>query len=207
MLVTAGPTREPLDPVRVISNASSGKMGFEIAGRAFARGADVVLVTGPTALTNLTGIETARVTTTEELRAAVARYLPECDVLVMAAAPADYRAVEPSAEKRPRESGTIDVMLEPTLDVLTSTVGLRRSDAVSVGFALEMGEGVERAREKLGRKGLDLIVLNRADEEGSGFEVDTNRVTLVTGDDARRLDRMTKRKVAERVLDEIETLL
>lgn len=207
VLVTAGPTREPLDPVRVISNASSGKMGFEIAGRAFARGADVVLVTGPTALTNLTGIETARVTTTEELRAAVARYLPECDVLVMAAAPADYRAVEPSAEKRPRESGTIDVMLEPTLDVLTSTVGLRRSDAVSVGFALEMGEGVERAREKLGRKGLDLIVLNRADEEGSGFEVDTNRVTLVTGDDARRLDRMTKREVAERVLDEIETLL
>jgi phosphopantothenoylcysteine decarboxylase/phosphopantothenate--cysteine ligase len=162
VLVTAGPTREPLDPVRVISNAASGKMGER---------------------------------------------LPGSDVLVMAAAPADYRSAEPSLEKRPRESGRLEVTLEPTLDVLTSTLGQRRSDAVIVGFALEMGEGVERAREKLGRKRLDLIVLNPADEEGSGFEVDTNRVTLVTAEDARPLDRMTKKEVAERVLDEIEALL
>jgi phosphopantothenoylcysteine decarboxylase/phosphopantothenate--cysteine ligase len=207
VLVTAGPTREPLDPVRVISNAASGKMGFQVAERAFARGADVVLVTGPTALADPTGIETVPVTTTEELRTAVAERLPQSDVFVMAAAPADYRAAEPSMEKRPRESGGMDVTLVPTLDVLTSTLGQRRSDAVIVGFALEMGEGVERAREKLGRKRLDLIVLNPADEEGSGFEVDTNRVTLVTAEDARPLEQMTKKEVAERVLDEIEALL
>lgn len=207
VLVTAGPTREPLDPVRVISNAASGKMGYQLAERAFARGADVILVAGPTALKPPTGVETVSVTTTEELRTAVARRLPECDALVMAAAPADYRAAEPLAGKRPRESGRMEVVLEPTLDVLTSTLGQRRSNAVIVGFALEMGEGVERAREKLGRKRLDLIVLNPADEEGSGFESDTNRVTLVTGDDARSLPVMSKREVAERILDEIETLL
>jgi phosphopantothenoylcysteine decarboxylase/phosphopantothenate--cysteine ligase len=207
VLVTAGPTREPLDPVRVISNASSGKMGFEVAKRAFVRGADVVLVTGPTALPHPTGVETVPVTTTEELRSAVARHLPECDALVMAAAPADYRAVEPSLQKRPRESGTIEVALEPTFDVLTSTLGQRRSNAVFVGFALETEEGVDRAREKLGRKRLDLIVLNRADEEGSGFESDTNRVTLVSADETRPLELTTKREVAERILDEIETLL
>jgi len=147
------------------------------------------------------------VTTTEEMRSAVAQHLPECDVLVMAAAPADYRAVEPSLEKRPRDSGRVDVTLEPTLDVLTSTLAQRRSDAVIVGFALELGEGIERAREKLGRKRLDLIVLNRADESGSGFEVETNRVTLVTADEAKPLELMAKQEVAERILEEIEALL
>jgi len=207
VLVTAGPTREPLDPVRVVTNASTGKMGFHVAERAFARGAHVVLVTGPTTLPAPVGIETVRVTTTEELRSSVAQHLPVSDVLVMAAAPADYRAVEPSREKRPRESGKFTVTLEPTLDVLASTSGLRRSGAIIVGFALETGEDIERAREKLGRKRLDLIVLNRADEAGSGFGVDTNRVTLVTAEGARPLEPATKREVADDILDEVEALL
>jgi len=207
VLVTAGATREHLDPVRVITNPASGRQGYAVAEAAFARGAEVTLVSGPSALPTPTGVDLIRVETTEQLLSAVERSLPQADVLVMAVAPADFRPAEAGAAKRPRSDGPFTVALEPTPDVLERTLGKRRSGCVAVGFALEVGDGLERARQKLEAKQLDFIVLNRADEAGSGFEEETNRVTLVSPDDARELPMQPKREVAEQVLDEVERRL
>ncbi len=207
VLVTAGATREHLDPVRVITNPASGRQGYALAEAAFARGAEVTLVSGPSTLPTPTGVELVRVETTEQLLSAVERLLPQADVLVMAVAPADFRPTEPGAAKRPRSEGPLSVKLEPTPDVLERTLAKRRSGCVAVGFALEIGNGIERARQKLEAKQLDFIVLNRADEPGSGFEQETNRVTLVSPDDARELPMQPKREVAEQVLDEVERRL
>ena len=207
VLVTAGPTREHLDAVRVVTNPSSGKMGFALAARAFARGAEVTLVSGPTHVARPFGVHTVRIETTAELESAVQRLIPDADVLVMAAAPADYRPSDPGEGKRPRASGDYAVTLTPTPDVLASTAGKRKPGAIAVGFALETGDDVERARAKLRAKQLDLIVLNRADEPGSGFEVDANRVTLVTEADATALALLPKSEVADRILDAVEPLL
>ena len=207
VLVTAGATREHLDPVRVITNPASGRQGYALAQAAFARGAEVTLVSGPSTLPTPSGVELVRVETTEQLLAAVERLLPQADVLVMAVAPADFRPTEPGATKRPRSEGPLSVTLEPTPDVLERTLTKRRSGCVAVGFALETGAGIERARQKLVAKRLDLIVLNHADEPGSGFEEETNRVTLVSPDDARELPMQPKHEVAEQVLDEVERRL
>jgi phosphopantothenoylcysteine decarboxylase/phosphopantothenate--cysteine ligase len=207
VLVTAGPTREHVDPVRVITNPSSGRMGYRLAEAAFARGARVTLISGPTNLTPPAGPELVRVTSTEELRAAVERTLPHTDVLLMAAAPSDFRPAEPSAAKRPRAEGDLTLSLEATPDVLASTVAARRPGSVMVGFALEVGDGASRAREKLKQKQLDLVVLNRVDEPEGGFEVDTNRITLITPDGQQEADLMTKREAAETILDHVEGLL
>ena len=207
VLVTAGPTREHLDAVRVITNPSSGKMGYALAARAFARGADVTLVSGPTALPAPFGVHTVRVETTAELEAAVQRLIPHADLLVMAAAPADYRPIERAEGKPPRAAGDGVGRLTPTPDVLAATVDRRKPGAIAVGFALESGDDVERARAKLRAKQLHLIVLNRADEPGSGFEGDANRVTLVTDADATALALLPKSEVADRILDAVEPLL
>lgn len=207
VLVTAGPTREHLDAVRVITNPSSGKMGYALAARAFARGADVTLVSGPTALPAPFGVHTVRVETTAELEAAVQRLIPHADLLVMAAAPADYRPIERAEGKPPRAAGDVAVRLTPTPDVLAATRDRRKPGAIAVGFALESGDDVERARAKLRAKQLHLIVLNRADEPGSGFEGDANRVTLVTEADATALALLPKSEVADRILDAAEPLL
>jgi phosphopantothenoylcysteine decarboxylase/phosphopantothenate--cysteine ligase len=207
VVVTAGPTREHLDVVRVITNPSSGRMGYAVAARAFARGAEVTLIAGPTALTAPAGVECERVETTADLQAALERALPTADVLVMAAAPSDYRPLEPATGKRPRSEGTIDVALTPTPDVLAGTASRRKAGIVTVGFALEVGEGLGRAREKLTGKQLDLVVMNRADELGSGFEVDTNRVTLVTADSESELPLLPKAEVADAILDAVEERL
>lgn len=207
VLVTAGPTREHLDPVRVITNPSSGRMGFALAEAAFARGGDVVLVSGPSALPTPTGVRVERVETTAELRDAVERELDAAEIFLMAAAPADYRPVAASSAKVPRDGGARDVRLESTTDVLEATIDRRKNGLVSVGFALETEDGAGRAREKLQRKRLDLIVLNRAGEEGSGFETETNKVTLISKDAEIPLERMSKRDVAERILDEVERRL
>ena len=207
VLVTAGATREHLDPVRVITNPASGRQGYALAEAAFARGAEVTLVSGPSTLPTPTGVELVRVKTTEQLLSAVERLLPQADVLVMAVAPADFRPSKPGAAKRPRSEGPLSVTLEPTPDVLERTVGKRRAGSVAVGFALETGDGIGRARQKLEAKQLDFIVLNRADEAGSGFEEETNRVTLVSPDDARELPMQPKREVAEQILDEVERRL
>lgn len=205
VLVTAGPTREPLDPVRVVSNRSSGKMGFRLAEAAWRRGALVTLVTGPSGEADPVGVAVTRVETTAELRDAVARELPAADLVIMAAAPADYRPAEPAEVKRPRQSGDLTLELAPTPDVLAETRSLRKRGAVVVGFALETGDALARARAKLERKGLDFIVVNDALEPGAGFEVDTNRVSVLSRDGARHdVPFGSKAAVAEAILDLVE---
>lgn len=207
VLVTAGPTRERIDPVRVLTNRSSGRMGYEIAGAAYARGAEVHLVTGPTDLEAPHGVNVTRVESTEDMLGAVEKALPQADVLIMAAAPADFAPEEFSASKRPRGAGGVTLALAPTRDILESTRAARKADAIVVGFALETGDGLERARDKMRRKSLDLIVLNHADEPGAGAEVATNRVTLLRGDDVNQLPLLPKRDVAENILEAVEELL
>ena len=209
VVVTAGPTREALDPVRYVGNRSSGRMGYEIAAAAWRRGADVLLVSGPSHLPIPIGVEARRIESAEEMRAAVADALPAADVLVMAAAVADFRPSAAAAEKIKKESGGVPrVELEPTPDVLRETREARRPDAVIVGFALETANAVENGRRKLESKGLDLLVVNDATEPGAGFEVETNRVVLLQpGRPDEALPLMSKAEVADRVLDRVEGLL
>ena len=207
VVVTAGPTREALDAVRVFSNRSSGRMGFAVAAAAHARGGDVTLIAGPTPLPAPIGVNTVAVESTIDLQQAVAGVLPDADVLIMAAAPADFRPAEQHEEKRPRGDGPLEISLVPTDDVLLGTRDARKPGAIVVGFALETSDGVERAQAKLERKALDLIVLNMANEAGAGFEVETNRVTLVSPTETVDLPEMPKRDVAERILDAVEHLL
>ena len=207
IVVTAGPTREGLDPVRVFTNRSSGRMGYAVAAAAYGRGADVTLVSGPTTLPLPFGVDAVTVETTADLQEAVATALADADVLVMAAAPADYRPQEERQTKGPRGDGPVDVRLEPTVDVLETTRSKRKKGSIIVGFALETSEGVQRARGKLDGKGLDLIVLNMANEPGAGFDVETNRVTLISRTETVNLPHMSKHEVAERLLDAVELLL
>lgn len=207
VVVTAGPTREALDPVRFISNRSSGKMGYRIAEAAWRRGAEVVLIAGPVALADPPGICIQRVETTEQMADAVRVALPDADLLVMAAAPADFRPANPEATKRPRGDGPMNLAFEGTPDILVSTRNARKKGAIIVGFALETGNAHPRAKEKLEKKALDLIVVNDALEPGAGFEVDTNRVTLVSRNESKELPLMTKEQVADAILDHIESRL
>ena len=208
VVVTAGPTREPLDPIRVLTNRSSGKMGFRIAQAAWYRGASVRLITGPSAEPDPAGVEVERIETTAELEQAVRQALPTADVLVMAAAPADYRPVAALDRKRPRDEGPLSVSLEPTPDILAATREGRRPGALIVGFALETGDAVGKAAAKLVRKGLDLIVANDALEPGAGCEVDTNRVTLIDRSGVRQpVPFGTKAEVAEAIVTAIEVRL
>jgi phosphopantothenoylcysteine decarboxylase / phosphopantothenate---cysteine ligase len=206
VLVTAGPTREHLDPIRVITNISSGRMGFALAADAYARGAEVVLLAGPTALPPPAGARVERVESTADLVAAVARHLPDADVLLMAAAPADYRPEHAASSKQARKGGALAVSLVPTDDVLEGTRKLRKAGAVCVGFAYETDEGPAKARAKLDRKGLDLVVLNM-NEPGAGAEGDTNRVTLVLRERDVPGPLESKQAAAARILDAVEALL
>jgi phosphopantothenoylcysteine decarboxylase/phosphopantothenate--cysteine ligase len=208
VLVTAGPTRESLDPVRVVSNRSSGKMGYRLAEAAWERGAEVVLISGPTGLPQPTGVQIRAVESAAEMEKAVRHELPQSDVLLMAAAPADYRARTLGQTKHARAAGPLTVELEPTPDILAGTMSIRRKGAVIVGFALETGDAESKGAEKLKRKNLDLIVVNDALEAGAGFEVDTNRVTILDRNGGRKpLSLMSKREVAEAILDEVEVRL
>ena len=208
VVVTAGPTREPLDPVRLVTNRSSGKMGFRLAQAAWYRGAEVRLITGPSAETPPVGVGLTRIETTEEMRDAVSAALPETDVLIMAAAPADYRPADPAEAKRPRQAGALLVELCPTPDILATTRERRKPGSVIVGFALETGDAEAKARDKLARKGLDLIVVNDALEPGAGFEVDTNHVTVLDPFGGRwTLLLADKAEVAEGILDRVEARL
>jgi phosphopantothenoylcysteine decarboxylase/phosphopantothenate--cysteine ligase len=209
VVVTAGPTREAIDPVRYIGNRSSGRMGYEIAAAAWRRGADVLLVSGPSHLPVPVGVEVRKVESAEEMRAAVAEALPTANVLVMAAAVADFRPASSAEQKIKKEAGAVpQIVLEPTADVLRATREVRRAGSVIVGFALETTDAVENGRRKLEGKGLDLLVVNDATEPGAGFEVETNRVVLLQGgqpDEA--LPLMSKAEVADRILDRVERLL
>lgn len=206
IVVTAGPTRESIDPVRVITNRSSGKMGYRIAEAAWERGAEVVLISGPAALPAPEGVPVRRVETTRELGDCVRQELPQADVLIMAAAPSDFRLQSPAAAKRARGEGTLDMSLEPTEDILTETRSARRPGCIIVGFALETGDPLPKARAKLARKDLDLVVVNDALEPGAGFDVETNRVALIDREgNTRLLPLQSKRDVADAILDAIES--
>ncbi len=208
VVVTAGPTREAIDPVRVVTNRSSGKMGYRIAEAAWARGAEVELIAGPVALPDPIGVTVRRVETTKDLERAVADSLPSADVLVMAAAPADFRPATPSASKQPRTDGALAIPMEPTDDVLDATEERRKPGSMMVGFALETGDAVAKGRAKLERKHLDLIVVNDALEFGAGFEHDTNRVALLDREGGMQiLPLQSKEQVAEAILDAVEAWL
>jgi len=208
VVVTAGPTREPLDPIRVVTNRSSGRMGYRLAEAAWERGAEVLLVSGPVQLPPPAGVQVQRVESTADMEAAVRAALPQADVLIMAAAPADYRPAEPADSKRPRQEGPAAVTMVPTADILQATAGARKPGSLIVGFALETGDAVAKGRTKLTRKNLDLIVVNDALEAGAGFEVDTNRVVILDrhGRD-QSLPLAPKREVADHILDALEAYL
>jgi phosphopantothenoylcysteine decarboxylase / phosphopantothenate---cysteine ligase len=209
VVVTAGPTREPLDPVRYLSNHSTGKMGTALAAAAWRRGAEVVLVHGPLAVAVPPGgICTTAVETTQEMADAVARELPTADVLIMAAAPADFRpAVVAGAKIKKQGTAPAPLVLEETTDILAATRGQRPAHLVAVGFALETDDLEANAARKLEAKGLQMVVANSAREAGAGFGHDTNRVTLIGRDGATdALPLMSKAETADAILDRIEAL-
>ncbi len=207
IVVTAGPTREAIDPVRFISNHSSGKMGIALAASAWSRGADVDLVAGPLSVSVPAGPTIHEVETAADMAREVGKLLGKADVLIMAAAPADYRPskVAPSKIKKGKSAPALD--LEQTTDILRSTIGKRKKGAVVVGFALETDDALENGRAKLRDKSLDLIVVNDATEAGAGFSVDTNRVTLISRDGkTEALPLLSKADVADAILDRVEQL-
>ena len=205
IVVTAGATREPIDPVRFISNHSTGKMGIAIARAAWRRGADVTLIAGHVDVPLPSEIPTLKTETVQEMAHSVAESLPTADVLIMAAAPADFRPSVEAPEKIKKGRSTPKIDLEPTEDILKSTIARRKKKSVIVGFALETTDGINNAREKLEAKDLDLVVLNDAKEPGAGFGVDTNRVTVITrGGKQEELPLMSKTDLAEILLDRIE---
>jgi phosphopantothenoylcysteine decarboxylase/phosphopantothenate--cysteine ligase len=203
VVVTAGATREHLDPVRVITNPSSGRMGYALAAAAASRGADVVLVAGPGELPLPYGVVAHRIETTAELLTALQPLVQQADALIMAAAPADYRPRTTAKAKQPRSAGALTVELEATPDILAALK--TPAQCLRVGFALETGDGRAHAQAKLREKRLDYIILNDALEPGAGFEVATNRVTIIgkTGEPIE-LPLLPKRDVAERILDAVE---
>ncbi|WP_022797822.1 bifunctional phosphopantothenoylcysteine decarboxylase/phosphopantothenate--cysteine ligase CoaBC [Thermus islandicus] len=204
LLVSAGPTREYLDPVRFLSNPSSGRMGYAVAEAARDRGAQVFLVSGPTALPDPWGVEVVRVESALEMRRAILDRYPWAEAVVMAAAVADYRPAEVSREKEPKGEAEKVVRLVPNPDILQE-LGERKEGRVLVGFAMETGEGLERAKEKLRRKNLDLIALNWVNREGVGFASLENEVVLLARDGrVWELPRMRKRQVADRILDAVK---
>lgn len=208
VVVTAGPTREALDPVRYITNHSSGRMGTAIAAAAWRRGAKVTLIHGPLGVTLPVGVESVAVTSTAEMRDAVATALPAADALVMAAAPADFRAAGVSLHKIKKGSDAPVIALEHTDDILVSTRAHRKPGAVIMGFALETTNVEAHARSKMERKGLDFIVANDATEPGAGFGTDTNRVVILSADGTRETPPlMPKTEVADLLLDRIARAL
>lgn len=205
LLVTAGPTREKIDPVRYLTNRSSGRMGYAIAEAAVRRGARVLLVSGPVELTPPAGVEVTRVETADQMREAVLRLLPESTVVVKTAAVADFRPKAP-AEQKIKRKGPMTLELEPTADILAE-VARRKTSQVIVGFAAETENVLENARRKLATKSVDAIVVNDVSREGVGFDSDRNAVTILTHDEVVEVPETSKREVAGRVLDQVVKLL
>jgi phosphopantothenoylcysteine decarboxylase/phosphopantothenate--cysteine ligase len=205
VIVTAGGTRESIDPVRYIGNRSSGKMGYAIAEAAVARGARVILVSAISPLTPPPGVEFVQVTSSDEMRAAVLGRLSDATIVIKAAAVSDYRpkALAPQKIKR-RESLQLD--LEPTADILAEVVDMRRPGTLVVGFAAETEDHLQHGRDKLLRKGADALVLNDVARPGIGFDSDRNAATFLTRHTAIELPEMSKRDLADRILDEIRAL-
>ena len=205
VLVTAGPTREYLDPARILTNPSTGRMGYAVAEEALLRGAKVILVSGPSTLSEPWGAEVIRVETTEEMRTAVMQALPRSTWVIKAAAPADFRPRNPSPKKSPKDTLS-RLELEATPDILSEIVRLKNGQKV-VGFSAGTSDYLEAARRKMEEKGLDLVVANRVDEPGAGFGVPTNRVVILAADGSEEaLPLLSKREVAARLLDRLESM-
>jgi phosphopantothenoylcysteine decarboxylase/phosphopantothenate--cysteine ligase len=206
VLVTAGPTCEDLDPVRYITNRSSGKMGYAVAECASRRGARVILVSGPTALDTPAGVDRVNVRAALEMQQAVRQHFSEASVGIFAAAVADYRPAEPLSQKMKRSTDPLTIRLEPNPDILLS-VAAEKGSRLVVGFAAETDHVAENARKKLATKNADLIVANDVTAEGAGFDLDTNVVTLLARDGRDlALPKMSKGEVADRILDEVVRL-
>jgi len=204
IVVTAGGTQEPIDPVRHIGNRSSGKMGYAMAEAARDRGAMVSLITAPTFLPEPVGIEVIHIETATEMKEAVAKAVTQADALIMAAAVADYQPKEVAETKIKKETPSLILELVRTPDILTEVKG----NFLKVGFAAESQDMVENARQKLGKKQLDLIVANNITDADSGFGVDTNKLTLIDRNgNVDSLPLLTKREVADRILDKVAELL
>src|SRR6266851_1472209 len=206
VLVTAGPTRENMDPVRYLTNRSSGKMGYAVAEAAAQRGAKVFLVSGPTNLETPSGVERIDVQSAQDMHRVVLEKVAGCSIAIFAAAVADYRPAEPSGQKIKRNNESTTIPLEPTPDILAS-VARNKGQRFIVGFAAETDHVAENARQKLAAKNADLMVANDVTAEGSGFDHDTNVVTLFARDGRDlALPRMSKSEVAQRILDEVVRL-
>jgi phosphopantothenoylcysteine decarboxylase/phosphopantothenate--cysteine ligase len=204
VLITAGPTREKIDPVRYLSNRSSGRMGYALAEAALRRGARVLLVSGPTALKPPSAAEVTQVESAGQMLEAVLCLLPESSIVVKTAAVADY-AVSRPPEQKIKRSGPLTLELEPTKDIL-SEIARRKTSQMVIGFAAETENGLENARRKLASKSLDAIVLNDVSREGVGFDSDRNAVTILTSSDSIDVPETTKWEVAQRVLDAVVEL-
>jgi phosphopantothenoylcysteine decarboxylase/phosphopantothenate--cysteine ligase len=201
VLITAGPTRERIDPARYLTNRSSGRMGYAVAEAALRRGARVLLVSGPTALTPPGAAEITRVESAEQMRDAVLNLLPQATIVVKTAAVSDYRAKSVSLQKIKRK-GPITLELEPTTDILKE-ISVRKQSQIIIGFAAETENVLENARQKLATKHLDAIVVNDVSREGVGFDSDRNEVTIITHDEVVEVPETTKWEVAQRVLDQV----
>ena len=201
VLVTAGPTREMVDPVRFLSNRSSGKMGYAIAEAAARRGARVTLVSGPVALERPRGVETVPVTSTLDLYREVTERAKSADLVIQAAAPADFRPIEAARHKIKKTGEGMTLQLTPNPDVAAQLGRDKHEGQVLVAFAAETDDLIANARKKLDKKNADMVVANDVTQPGAGFAGDTNRVTLVTRSDARELPLMSKRDVADAILD------
>jgi phosphopantothenoylcysteine decarboxylase/phosphopantothenate--cysteine ligase len=204
VLITAGPTREKIDPVRYLTNRSSGRMGYALAEAAVRRGARVLLVSGPTSLTPPGAAEVTRVESTEEMRNAVLQFLPQSSIVIKTAAVADYRPKSTAGNKIKRK-GPMTLELEATPDILKE-LSSKKTSQIIVGFAAETENVLENARQKLLAKNLDAIVVNDVSREGIGFDSDRNAVTIITRDDVVEVPETTKWEVAQRVLDQIVKL-
>ncbi|HHT28679.1 MAG TPA: bifunctional phosphopantothenoylcysteine decarboxylase/phosphopantothenate--cysteine ligase CoaBC [Firmicutes bacterium] len=208
LLVTAGPTREHVDPVRYIGNRSSGKMGYAIAAAAARRGADVTLVSGPTALTPPSGVRLVKVWTTQEMRDACVKVFPKVDACIKAAAPADFRVAEPSDQKVKKEAqAELVLRLVPNPDILAE-LGEMKQKQVLVGFAAESQDLIKNAQEKMRRKRCDLLVANDITMPGAGFDVDTNKVKLLyPNNQVEDVELMDKSRLADLLLDRVLLLI
>ena len=201
ILITAGPTREKIDPVRYLTNRSSGRMGYALAEAALRRGARVLLVSGPTEITPPGAAEVTRVESAAQMRDAVLSLLPQATVVIKTAAVSDYRA-KSAAEQKIKRKGPLTLELEPTADILKE-ITARKQSQIIVGFAAETENVLENARQKLAGKQLDAIVVNDVSREGIGFDSERNEVTIITSDEIVEVPETTKWEVAQRVLDQV----
>jgi phosphopantothenoylcysteine decarboxylase / phosphopantothenate---cysteine ligase len=199
VLITAGPTREKIDPVRYLTNRSSGRMGYALAEAALRRGARVLLVSGPTQLKPPAAAEVTQVETAQQMKDTVLKLLPECSMVIKTAAVSDYAVSNPPAQKMKRKE-KLTLELQPTPDILSEIVGHKTSQLV-IGFAAETDNVLENARKKLNSKSLDAIVVNDVSREGVGFDSDRNAVTIITAYEEIAVPETSKWEVAQRVLD------